>query len=132
MILLDTHALIWWITDPRRIPAKATKVITSALAKKEVLGVSSFSAWEITLLARVGRLKLSMHVDVWLDKVESLPFVAFHPVGNRVARRSFALPFETRDPADRIIVATAVEQGATLVTADRRMQAYQGVKTVWD
>ena len=132
MILLDTHALVWWIADPKRIPAKATRAIAAALRKEETLAVSSFSVWEIALLSRLGRLKLSMDVDVWLDKVESLPALAFYSVDSRIARRSVGLVLETRDPADRIIVATAVEHGATLVTGDERMHSYAGVKTVWD
>jgi PIN domain nuclease of toxin-antitoxin system len=132
VIFLDTHALIWWVADPKRVPAKATRAITAALKKEEPLGVSSFSVWEIALLGRCGRLRLTMDVDVWLEKVEALPFIAFYPVDNRVARRSVALPLETRDPADRIIVATAIEHGGTLVTADERMHAYDRLKTVWD
>jgi PIN domain nuclease of toxin-antitoxin system len=132
VILLDTHALIWWVADPKRIPAKATRAINAALKKEEALGVSSFSAWEIALLGRSGRLKFSMDVDVWLEKVEALPSVSFYPVDNRIARRSVEVQLETRDPADRIIVATAIEYGATLVTADERMHAYDRVKTVWD
>ena len=88
--------------------------------------------WEVALLCRLRRLKLTMEIDTWLTNVEGLPFLAFHPVDNRVARRAAMLDIDTRDPADRIIVATAIEHGATLVSADEDMHAYRRVNTVWD
>jgi PIN domain nuclease of toxin-antitoxin system len=131
VILLDTHALIWWVADPKRIPGKAARAIGAALKKEEMLGVSSITMWEIALLGRLGRLKLSIEVDVWLSKVEALPFLAFFPVDNRISRRAALLDLATHDPADRIIVATAVEEGALLVTGDEHMHAYGRVRTIW-
>lgn len=133
MILLDTHALIWWVADPSRIPAKATRALNAAMRDGTPIGVSSISVWEIAMLVSRGRLSLTMEVEPWLAKVEGLPFLTFHPIDNIVARRSVALAdLASRDPADRMIVATAIEHGATLVTADAQMQAYRRVKTVWD
>ena len=132
MIVLDTHVLLWWVSDPARLPRNAARLIDKELRKDEPLGVSSFSIWEIALLARRGRLQLSRDVDVWLEKVERLPVLTFHPVDNRIARRAVSLSLETSDPADRIIVSTALELGASLVTGDARIQAYDGVVTVWD
>ncbi len=132
MILLDTHALIWWVADPKRVPTKATRVINAALKRGDSLGVSSITAWEVALLGRLRRLKLTMEVDTWLTKVEALPFLAFYPVDNRISRRAAMLEIATRDPADRIIVATAIEHGATLVSADEQMHDYDRVNAVWD
>lgn len=133
MILLDTHALVWWVAEPERIPAKATRALNAAMRDGRAIGVSSISVWEIAMLVGRGRLSLTMEVDAWLAKVESLPFLGFHPVDNNVARRSVSLDdLASRDPADRMIVATAIEHGATLVTADAHMQDYNRVKTLWD
>ena len=132
MIFLDTHALIWWVNEPKRIPREAMRAIDKALRKEESLGVSSYSVREIAHLAFARRLRFLSDFDVWFEKVESLPALAFYPVDNRIARRSVSLTLETRDPADRIIVSTVIEHGATLVTGDRRIRAYGGVKTVWD
>lgn len=132
MIFLDTHALVWWVTDPKRIPRDATRAIDKSLKKEESLGVSSYSVFELVMLARRRRLRLSMDFDVWFEKVEALPALAFFPVDNRIARRAVALPLETGDPADRIIVSTAIEHGATLVSGDKRIRAYDGVRTIWD
>ena len=133
MILLDTHALIWWVADPARVPAKATRAIGAAQRAGELFSVSSISIWEIVMLTQRVRLTLTVDVDAWLAKLESLAFLEFHPVDNRVAQRSARLDdLDTRDPADRMIVATAILTGATVVTADTRMHSYRLLKSVWD
>ncbi len=132
MIVLDTHALVWWVSEPARLGARARRAINAAVDAREPIAVSSISAWEISVLASVGRLKLRMDVAAWLAQVESLPFFNFVPVDNRIAVRSANLEgFPHRDPADRIIVATALSFGATLVTADERIRAYRPLKTTW-
>lgn len=133
MILLDTHALIWWVSDSGRIPARARRLIDTAVAAAEVVAISSISLWEVAMLVSAGRLTLTMELDAWIGQVESLPFLTFLPVDNRVAVRSVMLSgFAHRDPADRIIAATALGSGATLVTADARLRGYAALKTVWD
>lgn len=79
------------------------------------------------------RLAFTMDVDRWISSVEALPFLTFVPVDNRIAIRSVQLEdFPHRDPADRLIVATALGLGATVVTADRRLRGYRPVATLWD
>lgn len=133
MILLDTHALIWWVSDPARVPAKARRVLDAAVKSGEKVAVSSISVWEVAMLVDHGRLTLTLTLDVWIQTVESLPFLVFQPVDNRIAARAVRLDgFPHRDPADRMIAATALELGATLITADARLRGYGPVKTVWD
>lgn len=133
MIVLDTHALIWWVSDPARVPAKARRLLDAAVNAGEQIAVSSISIWEVAMLVDRGRLTLTLALDVWIRQVESLSFLSFHSVDNRIAARAVRLDdFPHRDPADRIIAATALELGATLVTADARLRGYAPVKTVWD
>lgn len=133
MILLDTHALVWWISDPKRIPARSTRLINAGIRAGEPIAVSSISVWEIAMLVERGRLSLTMEAAVWIDKVEALPFLTFIPVDNGIAIRSVQLEeFPNRDPADRIIVATALGHGATLVTADASLHRYKPVRSSWD
>ena len=132
MIVLDTHALVWWVSTPRRIPPKARRLIEDAVDAGEGLAVSSISIWEVAMLVDRGRLELRIPVDTWIAGVEALPFVQFIPVDNRIVWRSVALGgFTHGDPADRMILATALGLGATLVTTDARLQRFDAVKTVW-
>jgi len=85
------------------------------------------------MLVDRGRLELAMPVADWIGLAEAAPEIAFVPVGNRIAMASLHLTdWAHRDPADRIIVATAIELRATLVTADSRLRSYAAVETLWD
>jgi len=133
VILLDTHALVWWVADPKRIPAKARRAVDSAVKSSESLAVSSISIWEIAMLVARKRLAFTIDPESWIASVEALPFFTFIPVDNRIAVRSVELEkFPHRDPADRIIVATALGLGALVVTADARLREYKPLATVWD
>lgn len=133
MILLDTHALVWWVSEPKRVPARARRVIDAAVAAAEPVAVSSISLWEVAMLVARKRLALTIDTSAWIEHVEALPFLTFVPVDNRIAVRAVQLEgFPHRDPADRMIVATALGLGAALLTADARIRAYKAVKTVWD
>ena len=110
---------------------KAKQEIDKAKNKREIL-VSSISVWEICLLVTKKRLKLTMDVETWIEKVEELSVVKFVPIDNKIAIKSTQLldPFH-KDPADRIIVASALENGATLITSDKKILEYPFVKTLW-
>ncbi len=130
MILLDTNALIWWSTAPEKLSKKARKIIEEAIKKEEVL-VSSISIWEVYLLMRKNRVGFFIDVDSWLEKLESLEFIKFVPIDNKIASQSVKLDFASSDPADRIIIATALNLGAKLVTSDKRILNYPHVQTIW-
>jgi len=131
MIVLDTHAWIWFTSKPEVLSKKARKAVDTAVKEKNVL-VSSISAWEVALLVKNKRLKLSMDVLDWIAKSENLPFIQFIPVSNSIAVKSVNLPQPLHpDPADRIIIATALSTGAGLVTKDKKILDYSHVKTIW-
>jgi PIN domain nuclease of toxin-antitoxin system len=133
VIALDTHALVWWLSDPERVPAKARERLDALVKIPQSVFVSSISIWEIAMLVERGRLELTLDVSVWVAQVETLPFLAFVPVDNQIAARSAQLEdFPHRDPADRIITATALGLGATLLTADAKLRGYRRLKTMWD
>jgi len=132
VILLDTHAWIWWVAAPARIPKRATGLVTRAVEAGEPILISSISAWEVAMLVDRGRLELTMPVHDWVARSEAAALFRFVPVDNRIVVRAVDLPgFAPRDPADRIIVATAVVEGATLVTGDDRLRGYRSVATEW-
>lgn len=131
MILLDTSVLIKWISAPKQLSKKAIQTIEEVVKREELL-VSSISVWEICLLVKKGRLEFFIDNERWLEKIESLPFVRFIPIDNKIAAYSVNLPdFEHKDPADRIIIATALQLGANLVTSDQKILDYSKVRTVW-
>jgi PIN domain nuclease of toxin-antitoxin system len=131
MILLDTHVLIWWIASDPGLSKKASGLIKHELAEGEIL-VSSISAWEIAMLVERDRLLLGMDVAAWLALVTQIPRLRFVPVDMQIALDSVTLPggFH-KDPADRMIVATARKLGIALITKDEKIRAYRHVKTQW-
>jgi PIN domain nuclease of toxin-antitoxin system len=131
MIVLDTHAWIWFISNPENLSKRAEKTVKAAVKERGIL-ISSISAWELALLVREKRLKLTIEVSDWIAKSESLPFIQFVPVTNSIAVKSVNLPLPLHpDPADRIIIATALSMGAPLVTKDKKLLEYSAIKTIW-
>lgn len=131
VIVLDTHALLWWVNDPTVLSEPAREAISAALSTR-TLHVSCISSWEIALLVERGRLRLALDVRDWLYRCEVLPFLTFVPVTNAIAVESVRLPrFPHADPADRIIAATALSLGAALVTKDDKLRHYPHLRTIW-
>lgn len=121
MILLDTHVMLWRAMDDRRLGRRAARRIDQALRDGE-LAISAFSFWEVALLIAAGRMRMRATADEF--RVASLGAgIAEIPVDGRIAILSTQLTGMHADPADRIIVATALETGATLVTADAAILA---------
>jgi PIN domain nuclease of toxin-antitoxin system len=88
--------------------------------------------WEVAFLVMRNRLKLTMQVSDWIHKSELLPFMKFVPVTNSIALRSVNLPTPLHnDPADRIIIATAMSLGASVITKDEKIRNYPHVKSIW-
>ena len=131
MIVLDTHTLVWWVTNDAELSEKAKKAIERERAGGEIV-ISAISAWEIAMLVDRGTLAFSMDIDSWLSTVREIPRVRFAPVDVDVAVKSVQLPgVFHKDPADRMIVATARKFAAPLVTKDLKIRAYAHVKTIW-
>lgn len=131
MILLDTHVLIWWVNDSDKLSTKVSTRIEKEIKSGRLL-VSSISVWEIYLLIKKAKLKLHTDTDTWLETIQRLGFIEFVPIDNSIAAKSVDLPGRLHnDPADRIIIATAREYGATLVTSDKRILAYPHVQSLW-
>ncbi len=131
MIVLDTHAWVWWVSRSDALSRKARRLLDETVETEPVY-VSSISVWEVSLLARRGRLRLTIPLTDWIAKSEALPFLRFVPVDNRIAVRSVLLPEPLHgDPADRIIVATTLQLSGRLITKDKKLRAYEHIDTVW-
>jgi PIN domain nuclease of toxin-antitoxin system len=128
-LLLDTHVWLWRLLDPQRLSVGAEEKIAS---RESELFLSPISTWETLVLARKGRIALTPSPGEWvLDALRrSAPTAA--PLTHGIALRSEALEgFASEDPADRFLVATALELDLTLVTADEAMHAFEPVTTLW-
>jgi PIN domain nuclease of toxin-antitoxin system len=131
VIVLDTHALVWWVDGDASLSKKAKAAIHRERDGGQII-VSAISAWEVALLVEQGRLRLAMDVAAWLATIQGIDAVRFMPVDIDVAINSVKLPGEFhKDPADRMIVATARKFAAPLVTRDEKIRAYAHVKTIW-
>ncbi len=132
MILLDTHAWLWWVQDPDRIPALALRMISEEEEAGGIL-VSSVSCWEIALKCSIGKLTLPMDVRSWLVAAESYPGIRVIPLSAEAATESTLLPGDFHnDPADRFLVAQARERNIPIISADRKIRKYPFVKTIWE
>lgn len=132
MIVLDTHVLLWWAAGEKaQFSVAASEAIEAALNGGRIM-VSSISAWELAMLVAKGRVALSMDISEWLSVVSQIEAVSFVPVDNEIAVKSTELPGEFhKDPADRIIVATARKFAVPLITLDEKIRAYPHVRTIW-
>ena len=119
--LLDTHVLIWWLNDPGRL-SRRQRAVVAAASRESPLLVSDISLWEVATLHGLGRIALTIPLREWLDKAAAPPLVRRHGISPAIAAGLSALPDSFhRDPADRILVATALVLGATLLTQDRKI-----------
>ncbi len=119
--LLDTHVLIWWLNDRMQLSPRQREIVEAATPDGPVF-VSDISLWEVAMLASLGRIRLALPLREWLDKAVAPPLVRRQGISPAVATEVAALPDSFhRDPADRILVATARVLGATLLTNDRRI-----------
>jgi PIN domain nuclease of toxin-antitoxin system len=130
MILVDTHVVVWLALEPARISKKARAVIEEARHSGQGVAVSDITLLEIALIERKGRIKLNASLETFLAEVETR-FVVL-PITGQVCVRAVTLPADyPKDPADRVIAATALVEGAPLVTADLEVQRSKALRTIW-
>ena len=122
-ILLDTHILLFWLGDGSRLSPQQRAVLDTIAPERPAL-IATISLWEIATLHELGRITLGLPLREWLEAATAPPLVERVPLTPAIAAGVAALPDTFhRDPADRIIVATAQVLGATLLTLDRRIAA---------
>ena len=130
MILVDTHVVIWLAFEQDRISKKARRAIDEARKNAEGLAISDITLLELATLVSKGRIGLNISLESFLQEVESR-FVVL-PMSARACARSVTLPATyPSDPTDRIIGATALVEGLSLLTADREIRRSRVVQTIW-
>ena len=119
--LLDTHIIVWWFEKNKRLSSAQAEAIANAGPDNPLL-ISDISLWEISTLTRLGRLRLQYPLRDWLERAVAPPLVRRIGISPAIAAEVASLPDSFhRDPADRLLVATARILGATLLTADNRI-----------
>lgn len=120
--LLDTHVLLWWLGEPERLLPQQRSMLDDVAPESPVL-VSDITLWEIAMLASRRRIHLRMPLREWLESAVAPPLVQRSGITPAIASEVAALPESfPRDPADRILAATARVLNATLVTRDERIR----------
>ena len=131
MILLDTHALVWWANETTQLSSHSRRVIDDEI-KAGAVAASAMSAWEICLLVKAGRVTIATDIETWFRDLEILPYFRFVSVDVHIAKTAVFLPnWSHNDPADRIIVATALRLGVPIVTKDEKIRRSKLVRTIW-
>ena len=130
LILLDTHVVLWLAFEENRITRKARAAIAEARQTERGLAISDFTLYELSLLLLKKQFLLDISPDSFLNEVES-HFVVL-PITGSICVRALSFPAGyPKDPADRIIGATAVVEGLELVTADAQIRSSRAVATIW-
>ena len=129
--LLDTHTWIWWNMRPQNL-SQRVKTLISDSSKYDELLLSAISPWEFSKLLERGRLGISCHPEEWISLALDMPKIRLVHLSPILAYRSTVLPkpFHS-DPADQIIVATAREENATVLTKDKNILTYDHVRSLW-
>ena len=129
--LLDTHTWIWWNMNPQKLSQKVKKVISSTNKYDELL-LSAISPWEFSKLLEKQRIGISCDPEDWINAALDMPKLRLVSLSPILSYRSTVLPQHFHnDPADQIIVATAREENATILTKDERIHAYKDVRSLW-
>jgi PIN domain nuclease of toxin-antitoxin system len=127
VIVLDTHAWIWWLDGSKKLPARTRRRLDRARA----IGVCAISCWEVARLVVHGRLKLDRQVQDWVASALRAPRVELLALEPEIAVAAATLGAFGGDPADHMIVATARDRKAPLATADERITESGLVDIVW-
>lgn len=124
-LLLDTHIALLLDSGSDRLLPWTRAAIDDCWRNGGTIRLSAVSAWEIALLVDTGRIALDCPVETWVERFLGRPGVEAAPLDHRAAARSYRLHhLEQRDPADRLLIATAIELACPLVTYDERIARF--------
>lgn len=129
MIVVDTHVLLWWALDPEKLSDEARR-LTSQMESQGAFA-SAISIWELGIKAKRKKLELPISIEEFARRLELGRTVELLPVDTHTWLRSLSLPWDHSDPADRVIVATALLRGLPLLTKDAAIHEFGGVTCIW-
>jgi PIN domain nuclease of toxin-antitoxin system len=124
-VLLDTHIALWLDSGSDKLRRSTLTLIDDCRRNGGTIYLSAVSAWEIALLVDGDRISLDIPVDAWVQRFISRPGIKAAPLDMRATSRAYRISgLEHRDPADRLLIATAIELGCPLVTYDDRISRF--------
>jgi PIN domain nuclease of toxin-antitoxin system len=130
LILLDTHIALWLTLESRTLSRRSTALLAEARQQEETVAIASITLIETARLIAHGRITIQVSLDAYMAELEARFTVL--PITAAIATATTRLPaIYPRDPADRIIGATALVHGATLITADQRIRKAKTIRTLW-
>jgi PIN domain nuclease of toxin-antitoxin system len=130
VILVDTHVVVWLALDQTQLSKNARAAIDDARRNGDGLAISDITLLELATLSSKGRIRLDISLESFLREVEARFIVL--PISSRACVRALGLPATyPKDPADRIIGATALVEGLSLLTADRTIRRSRALHTIW-
>lgn len=128
MVLLDTHVLLWWTMDPDKLSKKAFNVCSEIVTTGSL--ISSITIWEIGIKIKNNRIDIGMTIEEYVQKIRQMNCVEIVPVDEKIWIESIKLGWENRDPADRVIVATALSRAVPILSKDEKITGFFK-KTIW-
>jgi PIN domain nuclease of toxin-antitoxin system len=130
LILVDTHVVVWLAFDEARISKQARSAIEKARQNGDGLAISDISLFELARIFNRERTRLAISVESALAEIERRFVVLL--ISGRISLRALSLPAAyPKDPADRIIGATALVEGIPLITADQEIRNSRALPTIW-
>lgn len=123
MILLDTHVWVRWLVPGAPLPS----TLVDQIEQTEYLFVSAIFCWEVTLLEQRGKLSLPLPISEWIEEATTGSQVGVIPVSGHIAVAAAQLPEHHRDPADRLIISSALEHDLTLASLDSVFPRYEAL-----
>jgi PIN domain nuclease of toxin-antitoxin system len=124
-LLLDTHVALWLDSGDDRLRSSTRELIDRCWHNGGTIFLSAVTAWEIALLVDTGRIDLDIPVEDWIERFVGRPGIEAVPLGHRAASRAYQIHhLEHRDPADRLLIATAIDLACPLVTYDERIARF--------
>lgn len=127
MILLDTHAWIYYLGEPDSLSSAAAK----AISRSESIGISVMSCMEAAILIRKGKIRIDQSLENWMEQMTNVYRLDILPITPSIVVRANSFDDFLPDPADRIIAATSVHYGIPLITKDRLLTSRTDVQTIW-
>lgn len=126
-LLIDTHALIWFITDSEKLPLNTKQIIEN---KENNCYVSVATYWEIGIKTSIGRLGLNADLETIFQIIEESGFETLPITTNQILKNA-SLEFHHQDPFDRIIIAQSLTEKMTIITKDSQFESYS-VPIIWE